>query len=126
MRDKFRLDFTIVNRFIVVDRAVTLLTSASFSCRAENSKIELGLLVQDTALASSIESTMRDKHGVLYERVVPSQTQRCELSTRTRLPRLVAVVRSPLEMLTGISRAGFPIGLTTPSPRIHRQSSYRG
>jgi len=41
------------------------------SYRAENSNIELGLLVHDTALASSIESTMRDKHGVLYERVVP-------------------------------------------------------
>jgi phosphatidylserine/phosphatidylglycerophosphate/cardiolipin synthase-like enzyme len=58
-------------KFIVIDRAVTLLTSANFSYRAENSNIELGLLVHDTALASSIESTMRDKHGVLYERVVP-------------------------------------------------------
>lgn len=56
-------------KFIVIDRALTLLTSANFSYRAENTNIELGLLVHDTTLASSIESTMRTKHGVLYERV---------------------------------------------------------
>jgi hypothetical protein len=38
---------------------------------AENTNIELGLLVHDSALTSAIESTMRDKHGILYERVVP-------------------------------------------------------
>lgn len=57
-------------KFVVIDRAVTLLSSANFSYPAENSNIELGLLVHDTALASSIELTMRDKHGTLYERVV--------------------------------------------------------
>ncbi|MGH3734222.1 MAG: DISARM system phospholipase D-like protein DrmC [Micromonosporaceae bacterium] len=56
-------------KFIVVDRTLTLLTSANFSYSAEQSNIELGLLVHDTALASSIESLMRDKHGTLYERV---------------------------------------------------------
>lgn len=56
-------------KFIIIDRTLTLLTSANFSYNAEHSNIELGLLVQDTALASSIESLMRDKHGVLYERV---------------------------------------------------------
>ena len=61
-------------KFIIVDRALTLLTSANFSYNAENTNIELGMLVHDTALASSIESTMRDKHGVLYEAVSPSPT----------------------------------------------------
>jgi phosphatidylserine/phosphatidylglycerophosphate/cardiolipin synthase-like enzyme len=63
-------------KFIIIDRAVTLLTSANFSYPAENTNVELGLLVQDTALASAIESTMRDKHGILYERVVPPRGRR--------------------------------------------------
>jgi hypothetical protein len=50
------------------------LTSANFSHPAENTNIELGLLVNDSALASAIESTMRDKHGVLYERVIPNHS----------------------------------------------------
>jgi phosphatidylserine/phosphatidylglycerophosphate/cardiolipin synthase-like enzyme len=57
-------------KFIVVDRALTLLTSANFSYNAENSNVELGLLVHDTELATSIEGLMRNQHGVLYERVV--------------------------------------------------------
>ena len=57
-------------KFIIIDRAVTLLTSANFSYSAESTNIELGLLVHDTGLAESIESLMRSKHGVLYERVV--------------------------------------------------------
>jgi phosphatidylserine/phosphatidylglycerophosphate/cardiolipin synthase-like enzyme len=56
-------------KFIVLDRALTLLTSANFSHSAENTNIELGLLVNDSALAASIESLMRSKHGVLYEQV---------------------------------------------------------
>jgi phosphatidylserine/phosphatidylglycerophosphate/cardiolipin synthase-like enzyme len=56
-------------KFIIIDRTLTLLTSANFSYSAENTNIELGLLVHDTALAASIESLMRDKHGILYERV---------------------------------------------------------
>lgn len=56
-------------KFIVIDRTLTLLTSANFSYNAENTNIELGLLVQDSGLASSIESLMRSKHGVLYELV---------------------------------------------------------
>jgi phosphatidylserine/phosphatidylglycerophosphate/cardiolipin synthase-like enzyme len=54
---------------VIIDRALVLPTSANFSHSAENTNIELGLLVADTALAESIESLMRDKHGVLYERV---------------------------------------------------------
>ncbi len=57
-------------KFIVIDRALTLLTSANFSYNAEHSNVELGLLVHDTELASSIEALMRDQHGVLYETVV--------------------------------------------------------
>ncbi|SIM53353.1 DISARM system phospholipase D-like protein DrmC [Micromonospora cremea] len=56
-------------KFIVVDRVITLLTSANFSYSAENTNIELGLLVHDTNLAASIEALMRSKHGVLYEQV---------------------------------------------------------
>ena len=52
-------------KFIVIDRALTLLTSANFSYNAENTNIELGLLVHDTALAESIESQLRSKHGIL-------------------------------------------------------------
>ena len=58
-------------KFIVIDRTLTLLTSANFSYNAEHSNVELGLLVHDADLASSIENLMRNQHGVLYERVVP-------------------------------------------------------
>ncbi|SCL20596.1 PLD-like domain-containing protein [Micromonospora pallida] len=56
-------------KFIVVDRAVILLTSANFSYSAETNNIELGLLAHDTNLATSIETLMRSKHGILYEQV---------------------------------------------------------
>ena len=54
-------------KFIIVDHEVVLLTSANFSYSAENRNIEFGLLIQDNGLATSIESTMTSKHGVLYE-----------------------------------------------------------
>ena len=57
-------------KVIVIDRATILMTSANFSYSAENTNVELGLLVHDTSLAESIESLMRSKHGVLYERVI--------------------------------------------------------
>jgi phosphatidylserine/phosphatidylglycerophosphate/cardiolipin synthase-like enzyme len=56
-------------KFIVIDHAVVLTTSANFFGPAENSNIELGLLVHDTALAETIEHTMRTQHGQLYEQV---------------------------------------------------------
>jgi phosphatidylserine/phosphatidylglycerophosphate/cardiolipin synthase-like enzyme len=59
-------------KFIIIDRTLTLLTSANFSHNAEHSNVELGLLVHDAALASSVETLMRNQHGVLYERVNPS------------------------------------------------------
>lgn len=58
-------------KFVVIDHALVLTTSANFSHNAENTNIELGLLVHDTALAESIETTMSDQHGVLYRRVAP-------------------------------------------------------
>jgi phosphatidylserine/phosphatidylglycerophosphate/cardiolipin synthase-like enzyme len=58
-------------KFIIVDRAVMFMTSANFSYSAGNTNIELGLLVHEAMLATSIESVMRSKHGVLYERVLP-------------------------------------------------------
>ena len=54
-------------KFIVIDHAMLLLTSANFSFSAENRNIELGLRVHDPALAESIETTMKSKHGSLYE-----------------------------------------------------------
>jgi len=56
-------------KVIVIDRSLTLLTSANFSMPAEQSNIELGLLVHDASLADSIERTLRSQHGVLYEQV---------------------------------------------------------
>jgi phosphatidylserine/phosphatidylglycerophosphate/cardiolipin synthase-like enzyme len=56
-------------KFIVVDHELLLITSANFSYSAENRNIEFGLLVRDTALATSVEATMTSKHGSLYELV---------------------------------------------------------
>ncbi|BBX37121.1 hypothetical protein MMAG44476_37843 [Mycolicibacterium mageritense DSM 44476 = CIP 104973] len=56
-------------KFIVVDHEIVLLTSANFSYNAENRNIEFGLLIHDSGLAASIESTMASKRGSLYELV---------------------------------------------------------
>lgn len=56
-------------KFIVIDHEVLLLTSANFSFSAENRNVELGLLIRDSALAESVESTMASKHGSLYDLV---------------------------------------------------------
>lgn len=56
-------------KFVIIDHEMMLLTSANFSFSAENRNIEFGLLVQDSALAKSVESTMASKHGTLYELV---------------------------------------------------------
>lgn len=55
-------------KFIIVDRTMTFLTSANFSYAAENTNIELGLLVTDPTLAESIDTIMAAKCGTLYER----------------------------------------------------------
>ena len=54
-------------KFIVIDHAMLLLTSANFSFSAENRNIEFGLRIHDPALAESVETTMTSKHGSLYE-----------------------------------------------------------
>lgn len=54
-------------KFIVVDHELLLITSANFSYSAENKNIEFGILVRDTALATSVEATMMTKHGSLFE-----------------------------------------------------------
>lgn len=56
-------------KFIVVDREVILLSSANFSYSAENRNVEFGLLIRDSGLAGSIESTMAGKRGTLYQAV---------------------------------------------------------
>lgn len=56
-------------KFIVVDREVILLSSANFSYSAENRNVEFGLLIRDSGLAASIESTMAGKRGTLYQAV---------------------------------------------------------
>jgi len=53
-------------KFIVVDHEIVLLTSANFSYSAENRNIEFGLLIRDSGLAASMESTMATKRGSLY------------------------------------------------------------
>ncbi|HEX5121511.1 MAG TPA: DISARM system phospholipase D-like protein DrmC [Pseudonocardiaceae bacterium] len=54
-------------KFVVIDHEVLMLTSANFSFSAENRNVEFGLVVRDSALAGSVESTMTSKHGTLYE-----------------------------------------------------------
>lgn len=54
-------------KFIIIDHEILLITSANFSFSAETRNVEFGLLVQDSALADSVESTMTSKHGTLYE-----------------------------------------------------------
>ena len=53
-------------KFIIIDHAMILLTSANFSFSAENRNIEFGLRIHDPTLAASIETTMTSKHGSLY------------------------------------------------------------
>jgi phosphatidylserine/phosphatidylglycerophosphate/cardiolipin synthase-like enzyme len=56
-------------KFIVIDHALMLITSANFSYSAENLNVEFGLLVDDPTVAESIEEQMFSKRGVLYEAV---------------------------------------------------------
>jgi hypothetical protein len=59
-------------KFVIVDRALILLTSANFSYHAEHRNIELGLLVHDTTLAGAIEAELTAQHGTTYEMVGPA------------------------------------------------------
>ncbi|MGL4745954.1 MAG: phospholipase D-like domain-containing protein [Dermatophilaceae bacterium] len=55
-------------KFVAVDHRLLLLTSANFSFSAEQSNVELGVLVENPALVESVEAAMERQHGVLYER----------------------------------------------------------
>lgn len=57
-------------KFIVIDHAVLLVTSANFSFSAENRNIEFGIRIDSPTLSESVESTMFAKHGSLYELVL--------------------------------------------------------
>ena len=52
-------------QFIVVDHETVLLTRANVSYDAENRNVEFGLLIRDSGLVESIESTMASKRGIL-------------------------------------------------------------
>jgi phosphatidylserine/phosphatidylglycerophosphate/cardiolipin synthase-like enzyme len=54
-------------KFVIIDHEYLLLTSANFSYSAEQLNIEFGLLVHDSVLAESVESTMSSKHGSLFK-----------------------------------------------------------
>ena len=54
-------------KFIVIDHEIVLVTSANFSYSAENRNVEFGLLIRDSTLAESVETTMASKRGSLYE-----------------------------------------------------------
>lgn len=56
-------------KFVIIDHALMLITSANFSFSAENTNVEFGLRVDDPTLAASVEEQMFDKRGVLYEHV---------------------------------------------------------
>jgi len=47
-----------------------MLTGANLSYTEEHSNVELGLLVHDVELGSSIEPMMRNDHSLLYEREI--------------------------------------------------------
>lgn len=58
-------------KFLSVDHRFLLVGSANFSYSAEERNVELGLHVDDPALAASIEKQMRDLEASVYERVTP-------------------------------------------------------
>jgi phosphatidylserine/phosphatidylglycerophosphate/cardiolipin synthase-like enzyme len=67
-----KLDGTLVRnhaKFLVVDHRWVLVTSANFSHSAEFNNVELGVKIDNSALAGSIEQEMRRAEDRLYERV---------------------------------------------------------
>ena len=57
-------------KFVVVDHRWLLVTSANASWSAEQANVELGLLVDDTALAESVEHQMRVAEDDVYRRTM--------------------------------------------------------
>lgn len=69
-------------KFVIVDHRWLLVTSANASWSAEQANVELGLLVDDTALAESIEAQMRGAETMAYQEIAtrdfsepPSQSE---------------------------------------------------
>lgn len=56
-------------KFIAVDHRFLLVTSANFSWQAENRNVEFGVLLDNSALAESVERQMRQAEGSLFEQV---------------------------------------------------------
>jgi phospholipase D/transphosphatidylase len=56
-------------KFLSVDHRFLLVGSANFSYSAEERNVELGLRLDDPALAASVEKQMRDLEANVYEQV---------------------------------------------------------
>ena len=56
-------------KFLSIDHRFLLVGSANFSFSAEERNVELGLRLDDPALAHSVEKQMRDLEQTVYERV---------------------------------------------------------
>jgi len=56
-------------KFLSIDHRFLLVGSANFSYSAEERNVELGLRLDDPALAHSVEKQMRDLEQTVYERV---------------------------------------------------------
>ena len=56
-------------KFLSIDHRFLLVGSANFSYSAEERNVELGLRLDDPALAASVEKQMRDLEPCMYERV---------------------------------------------------------
>ena len=56
-------------KFLSIDHRFLLVGSANFSYSAEERNVELGLRLDDSALAASVEKQMRDLEPNVYERV---------------------------------------------------------
>jgi hypothetical protein len=57
------------SKFISIDHRFLLVTSANFSWSAENSNLELGVLIDNRNLAEAIENEMRQVEDSVFERV---------------------------------------------------------
>lgn len=56
-------------KFLSIDHRFLLVGSANFSYSAEERNVELGLRLDDAALAGSVEKQMHDLEGSVYEQV---------------------------------------------------------
>lgn len=57
-------------KFVSVDHRFLIVTSANYSWSAENRNVELGVRLDDEALAQGVEAQMRDAESALYDQVV--------------------------------------------------------